>query len=267
MVHRMAIQLGGASQLYPIIGDPVHYTESPQRLSETFGGRGHDGVCVPMQVPKAALKRVMDGLSAAPNVAGILVTMPHKEAVADFCATRSERSQRLGAMSVLRRNSDGGWHGDMLDGLAFLKAQVDGGAQPDGARILLIGAGGAGSAIAAAMLEAGATEVAIFDTDASRAAAVVRKVDSLGRAMAAESSDPAGFDLICHATPLGMKAGDPLPLDPSALKPSMFVGDVIAGHGTTPLIERAQTAGCKTADGGQMVAAVQELMADFYLAG
>ena len=262
----MSIQTSGASQLYPIIGDPVRYTESPRRLSETFAHRGHDGVCVPLQVPATALKQVMDGLSAALNVAGILVTMPHKAAVADYCATRSERADRLGVVSVLRRNHDGSWHGDMLDGLAFVKAQVDHGAQPAGARVLLIGAGGAGSAIAAAMLEADAAEVAVYDTDSSRAAAVVDQLNGLGNAAAVASANPTGFDLICNATPLGMNDDDPLPLDTSTLKRSMFVGDVIAGHGTTPLIEAARSIGCRTASGGDMVAAVQEVMADFYLA-
>ncbi len=115
------------------------------------------------------------------------------------------------------------------------------------------------------MLEAGATEVVIHDTNEARAAAVVDQLSGLGQATTVRSSDPTDFQLICNATPLGMGDDDPLPLDASALEPSMFVGDVIAGRGTTPLIETAKAAGCQTADGGNMVAAVQELMADFFL--
>ena len=88
----------------------------------------------------------------------------------------------------------------------------------------------------------------------------------LGESRAATGPpDPTGCDLVFNATPMGMEDGDPLPVDPALLTSSMFVGDVIAGHGVTPFIEAAQAADCKTASGGQMVEAVQDLMADFML--
>jgi shikimate dehydrogenase len=71
--------------------------------------------------------------------------------------------------------------------------------------------------------------------------------------------------MVCNATPMGMAAGDPLPVAANLLAPSMFVGDVIAGHGVTPLLQAARSAGCKTANGVQMVEAVQEMMLDFML--
>ena len=83
--------------------------------------------------------------------------------------------------------------------------------------------------------------------------------------MSAGPPDPTGCDLVCNATPLGMEDGDPLPVDPALLTWSMFVGDVIAGHGLTPFLQAAQTAGCKTANGGHMVEAAQDVMADFLL--
>ena len=158
-------QLSGATRLFPIIGDPIKYVESPMRLTRTFDERGYDGICVPMQVPADDLDAVMTGLTATRNVDGILVTMPHKFTAFGYCATSSERAKMLKVVSVIRRNPDGTWHGDMLDGLAFVKAQIDHGAQPDGARALLVGAGGAGSAIAIALLEAGVRELIIHDAD------------------------------------------------------------------------------------------------------
>jgi len=119
----MSNQLNGATRLYPIIGDPVRYTESPVRLTRAFGDRGHAGVCIPMQVPEGDLAVVMAALTATVNVDGILVTMPHKFTAFAHCATSSQRARLLGAVSVIRRNQDGSWHGDMLDGLAFVKAQ------------------------------------------------------------------------------------------------------------------------------------------------
>jgi shikimate dehydrogenase len=121
----------------------------------------------------------MTGLTALSNVDGILVTMPHKSAAFAYCTTSSERARKLGVVSVFRRNPDGTWHGDMLDGLAFVKAQTDHGAHVAGARALLIGAGGAGSAIALALVEAGARELVIHDASQSRAAALAELLAGL----------------------------------------------------------------------------------------
>ena len=71
--------------------------------------------------------------------------------------------------------------------------------------------------------------------------------------------------MVFNATPMGMADDDPLPVDAALLSSSMFVGDVIAGHGVTPFLQAAQAAGCKTANGGHMVEAVQDLMVDFML--
>jgi shikimate dehydrogenase len=259
-------QLSGATRLFPIIGDPVKYVESPVSLTRTFSERGHNGICIPMQVPAGDLDVVMAGLEATPNVDGILVTMPHKHTAFAQCTTSSERARLLGVVSVIRRNADGTWHGDMLDGLAFVKAQQDQGAHIEGARALLVGAGGAGSAIAIALLEAGVRELVIHDTDEARVIGLLGLLADFGEGrVAAGPPDPTGCDLVFNATPMGMEDGDPLPVDAARLTSSMFVGDVIAGHGVTPFIEAAQAAGGKTANGGQMVEAVQDLMADFML--
>ena len=154
----------------------------------------------------------------------------------------------------------------MLDGLAFVKAQKDHGAKPEGARVLLVGAGGAGSAIAIALLEAGVGELIICDAEESRVAALLSLLRDLGQGRVSTGPpDPTGCDLVCNATPMGMEDGDPLPVNAALLTSSMFVGDVIAGHGVTSFLQAAEAAGCKTANGGHMVEAAQDVMADFML--
>ncbi|MFL9949025.1 shikimate dehydrogenase [Paraburkholderia agricolaris] len=262
----MPENLSGETRLFPIIGDPIVFVKSPQRLTSGFAARGHNGICIPMQVPDGDLKVVMQGLTAARNVDGLLVTMPHKFTAFTYCATSSETARLLGGVSVMRRNPDATWHGGMLDGLAFVKAQIDEGAKPEGARVLLVGAGAAGSAIAIALLEAGVRELIIHDANDSRVAQLMEVVADLGRGrVSAGPADPTGCDMVCNATPMGMADGDPLPVTADLLKSSMFVGDVIAGHGVTPFLQAAQAAGCKTANGVQMVEAVQEMMLDFML--
>lgn len=263
---RVLESLNGETRLYPIIGDPIVYVKSPERLTRGFEARGHNGICIPIQVPEGDLKQVMHGLTLISNIDGLLVTMPHKFTAYSYCATSSERSRRLEVVSVIRRNSDGSWHGDMLDGLAFVKAQKDQGAPIEDARVLLLGAGGAGSAIAITLLESGVRELIVHDTDEARVGGLVALVTGLGKGrVTAGSADPTGCDMVCNATPLGMADGDPLPVAADLLAPSMFVGDVIAGHGETPFLAAARGAGCNTANGDQMVEAVQETMLDFML--
>lgn len=262
----MPEQLDGATRLYPIIGDPIRFVKSPQQLTRGFGARGCNALCVPMQVAKADLDPVMQALTLTGNVDGLLVTMPHKFSAFAYCATSSDTARLLGGVSVMRRNADGTWHGDMLDGLAFVKAQTDHGARVKDGRALLVGAGAAGSAIAIALLDAGVGELIIHDADESRSTRLKELVSGVGRdRVRAGPANPAGCTLVFNATPMGLAGSDPLPVAADLIDSSMFVGDVIAGHGVTPFLKAAEAAGCKTANGAQMVDAVQEMMLDFLL--
>jgi shikimate dehydrogenase len=219
-----------------------------------------------MQVAEGALESAIRGLGPIANVRGLLITMPHKKTMFGLCATSSETSKLLGAVSVARRNADGSWHGDMLDGLAFVAALEKTGARLKGARVLQVGAGGAGGAIAAALLDAGVRELVLHDASPPRLNELVRLLSGLARGrVVAGPPDPAGCDVAVNATPMGMAPGDPLPVAAHLLTSSLFVGDVVAGHGVTPFLKAAQAAGCQVADGAQMVEAGVEMMPDFLL--
>lgn len=260
----MLERLNGDTRLFPIFGDPIKYVKSPEWLTKGFLARGQNAICVPMEVPVSALGAAIDGYSVTQNIDGLLITMPHKFAAFQYCATSSDCARLFGVVSVMRRNSDGSWHGDMLDGLAFVKAQERQGAQPNGAKVLLLGAGGAGSAIAAALLAAGVRELIVYDIDKERSQTLVQVLRESGSGcIHVGEPDPNGCDMVCNATSMGMAESDPLPIDPKLFKQTMFVGDVIAGHGDTALLAAARAVGCKTANGDQMVEAVQEMMLDF----
>jgi len=92
-VDDMLEGLDGATRLFPIIGDPIIYVQSPQRLTSGFAARGHNGICVPMRVPEGDLAAVMDGLTRTGNVDGLLITMPHKFTAFSYCTTSSERAR------------------------------------------------------------------------------------------------------------------------------------------------------------------------------
>src|ERR1700694_3041041 len=103
----MLENLSGETRLFPILGDPIAFVKSPQRLTAGFDVRGYNAVCVPMLVPEAQLAAVMHGLSLIPNIGGLLITMPHKFSAFGYCASSSERARLLGVVSVIRRNPDG----------------------------------------------------------------------------------------------------------------------------------------------------------------
>lgn len=260
--------LSGETRVVPILGDPIAQVKSPDGITRIFAERGCDAVVVPLQVAPTDLDALVGGLTVSPSVAGLIATVPHKFALATHCATLTDRARFLGAANVARRNPDGTWHGDQVDGAAFVTALLDAGGAPEGSRALQVGAGGAGSAIALALLEAGVAELALHDADRDRRAALVARLrDRFGGRVGVGSPDPSGFDLVANATPMGMRAGDPLPVDVAGLKPDTVVGDVVTKPAVPPLVEAARRTGCRTSTGGDMFAAVAGLIADFMLAG
>jgi len=263
----IAPALSGATRVIAIIGDPIAQVKSPAGVTQSLIDRGVNAVVVPIHVASADLEGFVRGAGLAKNFDGLIVTVPHKFDVYRLCATATERAHFLGAVNILRRNPDGGWHGDQADGVGFVEGIRGAGCRPEGRRALMAGAGGAGSAIALALLEAGVSELAIHDGDATRRDALIGRLRQRhGDRVQVGSADPTGYGVIVNATPAGMGADDPLPLDASRLSPDAFVADVITAPAVTPLIAAARALGCGTQVGAGMFAAVCEHMVDFLLA-
>ncbi len=258
--------LSGATRVHFIVGDPIAQVKSPFGVTQAFEQHGRNAVCLPAHVAPEDLARWCEGVTAMRNVDGLIITVPHKFAALGLCASTSARSAFVGAANTLRRRPDGQWHGDMFDGLAFVQALCAQGANPQGQRVLLVGAGGAGSAIAHAVLEAGAAQLHIHDADAARAAALVQRLQGLATgAVALGPAQTSGHDILINATPRGMASADPLPIDLTGLQSHQVVGCVITQPAVTPLIAQARTLGCRTVTGGDMFAQVRDLMVSFLL--
>lgn len=256
--------LDGSTTVVPILGDPVVQVKSPDGVTRLLSARGWNTVVVPMQVAPGDVDRLVDALALTPSVTGLIVTVPHKFAAYAHCATATDRAHLLGSVNVLRRNSDGSWHGDQLDGLALVRAATAAGCELTGASVLQVGAGGAGSAIALALLEAGVAELALHDADPGRRDALVDTLGARFRGrVVARPPDPAERDVVVNATPMGMRPEDPLPVPVDRLSRATFVGDVVTWPAVPPLIEHARGIGCRTQTGLDMFAAVGELIADF----
>ena len=260
------LPLSGATRVIAIFGDPIAQVKSPAGVTRALNERGRNCVVVPAHIAPQDLDAFLRGVSAARNFDGLIATVPHKFAAHGACASVTPRARALGAVNVMRRNPDGSWHGDMVDGVGFVAALREAGAEPAGEHALLAGAGGAGSAIALALLDAGVARLAIHDGDPARRAALIERLQPLhpGRVVAG-SADPTGCAIVVNATPAGMRAGDPLPIDIAKLAGHMFVGDVITVPEVTPLLAAARVAGCATQTGAGMFDAVARLMVDFLL--
>jgi shikimate dehydrogenase len=262
----MSLQLNGATRLYPIIGAPIAQVKSPSGVSDTLQAAGLNALVLPMHVKADDFAACMRSLQTTGNVDGVIVTVPHKFAAATTCHTLSARAQFLGAVNTIRKNTDGSWHGDMFDGLGYVTALRKNGCEPSGKRVLLVGAGGAGSAIAHALIEAGVRELAIHDADDMRRNSLIQRLVGLKLAsVIAGSRNPRGFDIVLNATPVGMSDKDSMPVDVSGFKPETFVGDVITAPAVTPMLQAAMALGCGTQTGADMFATVRDLMVAFFL--
>ena len=266
MPEGIAATLSGATRVIAIVGDPISQVKSPAGVTRALNQCGRDCVVIPVHVAAADLDAFMRGAAVARNFDGLIATVPHKFAAYAHCASVSERAHLLGAVNIMRRNADLSWHGDMLDGCGFVDGIRAAGCQLQGARALLVGAGGAGSAIALALLDAGVAQLAIHDDDAQRRDALRARLEARFSGRTCHGSrDPRGFDLVVNATPSGMRAGDRLPVDAARLTRDVFVADVITAPAVTPLLAAAHQTGCNTATGGAMFDAVARLMVRFLL--
>jgi shikimate dehydrogenase len=263
--------LSGETRLYVIVGDPVGQTKSPAGLTAEFAARKVDAVCVPVHVRAEDFDAFVAAAKRVHNLDGIVVTIPHKFAALRHCDEVSERAGVLGSVNVLYRVTDGRWRGDMTDGVAMAAALEKAGCELEARRALLVGAGGAGSAVALALLEAGVAMLAIAEVDAQRRDGLIARLAARypgkvsAGTMTASGADPAGFDLVVNATPVGMAPDDPLPVDAARLDPAACVADLITRPAVTPLLEAARRHGCRVVTGADMFAVQVGTMADILL--
>lgn len=268
MLQAMLETYSGATRVIFIVGAPIAQVQSPAGVTAALRACGRDAVVVPAHVLPEDLTGWVQAVSRMPNCDGIIVTVPHKFAARSLCSSLTPRARSIGAVNAMRRAADGGWHGDMCDGEGYVAGLRQAGCEPRGRRALLVGAGGAGSAIAHALVDAGAAALAIHDADTARRDALIHKLERYGALRpSAGSTDPGDADLAINATPLGMRPHDPLPLQAARLAPGAFVGDVVTVPAVTPLLQAARARGCGTLSGIGMFEAVCQRLTEFYLEG
>ncbi|MFC6673343.1 shikimate dehydrogenase family protein [Marinobacterium aestuariivivens] len=245
--QNLCIQLNGATELIPIIGSPIAQVRSPAGMTQEMQAHGRNAVIVPCHVQPEDVDDFMTLAGKMINVSGVIATVPHKVRASEVCGRLTARAAMLGAANVIRRDADGSWYGDMCDGDAMVNPILASGCKLDGRTALLVGAGGAGIAIAHSLLLAGVAQLRICELDDKRFEILTQRLgDWAARIQRAETGDPDGCDLVVNASPCGMREGDPLPVDISRLESRMYVADVITRPEVTPLLQAAAELGCRT---------------------
>ena len=231
-----------------MIGSPVRHSLSPTLLNAAFAAEGLDWVYAAFEVPEGKGGDAVAAMRAL-GLGGLSVTMPHKAAAHDAVDGRTEVAAALGAVNCVFRDGDR-LVGDNTDGPGFLDALVhDQGVDVRGRRCVVLGAGGAGRAVARALGGAGAAEVVVVNRSPGPAARAAELAGRAGRV--GGPSDVGSADLVVNATPLGMAGGGPpeLPADPALLDARQVVVDLIYHPADTPLLQAARARGATTVNG------------------
>ena len=245
----------GSTTLIAHLGYPTEAFKSPQIYNPYFEQAGIDAVVVPMGVRTDDYPGVLASLFKLTNIRGALITMPHKVTTTGLLDELTPTALVVGACNAILRRPDGSLLGDMFDGAGFVRGVLRKGLVLKGARVLVVGSGGVGCAIAASLAGEGIAAIALFDTHGPSAEGLAQRLRHHYPQLRVStgSTDPAGFDLVVNATPMGMNEGDPLPLDVARLAPSTFVGEVVMKAEMTAFLAAARARGCPVQVGSDML--------------
>jgi shikimate dehydrogenase len=259
----MAVRIDGNTQLAGVMGWPIDHTLSPAMHNAAYENLGLPWVYLPLPVREPAdVARIVEAIRALPFV-GFNVTMPYKRLMLDLCDEVAALARLAGAVNTVHLQ-DGVLVGYNTDGRGLLASlEVEAGFTPKGSRVAMIGSGGAAAAVLAALVLGGAEHVTVVSRDPAHARDLIERIGVHARGTELESlgmgpevgSYIESADVVVNATPLGMRPGDPLPLDASWLRAGQIVSDMVYRPAVTPLLEAAARAGAKPVGGlGMLVA-------------
>ena len=247
--------ISGKTKLIAHLGYPTESFRAPMIYNPYFQKHGIDAVVVPMGCKSEDYADFLKLVFRLSNIHGALVTMPHKVTTMMLLDEASTTAQVAGSCNAIRLDAEGRLVGDMFDGEGFVRGVLHKGQELSGKTALVVGCGGAGSAIAASLAKAKVAELSLFDGYEPSMEGLAGRLRQAYPDLVVKtgSKDPAGYDLVVNATPLGMKDGDPLPMDVSRIDPSTFVGEVVMKSEITPFVAAARERGCRFQVGTDML--------------
>ena len=245
----------GKTQFIAHLGVPTEVFKAPMIYNPWFEKSGIDTIVVPMGCEAEEYPAFLPLLFKMRNIAGALVTMPHKVTTVSLLDEASAAVKVCEACNAVKRGVEGQLIGDMFDGEGFVRGILTKGHGVEGKSAIVFGNGGVGSSIVASLAAHGASRIALFDPRTETSEALASRVQEnfpeitidVGR------SDPGGFDIVVNATPIGMNDDDPMPLEADKITPGAFVGDVVMKAEETPFLAAAKARGCPIQPGVDML--------------
>lgn len=262
--------INGRTRLFGIVGDPIEQVRSPEMITWELQTRGCNALLIPLHVREADFDAVLPHLQQLANLDGLVFTIPFKARALTLADRLGPQAQQVQAVNALKRSHDGRWMGEMFDGAGCVEAFRRRGLSFGGQRVLLIGLGGAGSAIAAAVAAEQPALLRLHDLDAhrcERVAEIVRRVSPATQVEIGAAADVEGLDILMNASPVGMLQDARRPIDAERLPPELIVFDAIVKPEITPLLDLAQRSGCRTVQGREMMRGQIARMVDFFIDG
>lgn len=268
----MLSSIRGNTDVFLIPGDPVEQVRAPEVFNLVFRQLGINAVLVPVHVAAGDISGFVRTAFLAKNIKGMFLAIPHKSLVMDLLAHCNDAGRVAGAVNGIRRNPDGTLEGGLFDGTGCVSALDYFGMDYAGKRVLILGAGGGASAIAGTLAMAGRrapAEIALYDPVPGKAQAVAAHIGASAQAvgsrvLAAVSSDPAAYDLVINASPLGLQASDPLPCDVARLPAHAAVLDILMKNQPTPLVRAVRARGLAAQPGFEMLIQQTPLYLEFF---
>ena len=245
----------GTTKLIAHLGFPTESFKAPMIYNPYFEKHGIDAIVMPMGCKPDTYAGFLKLLFKLSNIHGALITMPHKVTTVALLDEASTTVRVAGACNAVRLGPNGTLVGDMFDGEGFVRGVQRKRRTLSGARALVVGSGGVGSAIAASLAKAGVSALGVFDAHAPMMDGLADRLRSHypNIAIRTGSNDPDGYDVVVNATPLGMNDGDPLPIDVARIAPTTFVGEVVMKTEITPFLAAARARGCAYQIGTDML--------------
>jgi shikimate dehydrogenase len=260
--------VSGRTRLYGIVGHPISQARSPQTVTFELRRRGIDAVLVPLDVAPDVFDEVMPQLMKLGNLDGLVVTVPHKMRVVPHLTRIGPLAKLCGGVSILARCSGGEWIGEMFDGMGCVAAIERRGVLVAGLSAQVLGAGGAGAAIAIELARHAVSAVRLVDPQRDRAraleAAIAAAFPNVSVSVGPSRLDD--IDLLINATPIGMlnPAAKPIPND--RIPPRVTVLDAVMDPDQTLLLKLAEESGCLAIRGREMLDSQIVGACDFLLA-
>jgi shikimate dehydrogenase len=253
------LDISGTTRIFPVIGWPVEQVKAPALFNAYFQRHDIDARVIPLKIAPDQYVSAVRTLMSIENIGGIFVSIPFKPLTLESVDRASPRATIAGACNAVYRTPDGTVAGDLIDGEGFIRALARTAANKPidwpNASALVIGCGGVGKAIIAALAAQGIGKITMFDTHEASATDILQRAQAAFPATQFAIGTPHadGYQLIVNASTLGMHPDDPLPVPLDGIDPACIVADCGMKIENSKLLVTASALGCRTQKGKEML--------------